>query len=284
MTKSSLFRDVQEIARSSRRIRLREIRPTDYAFLYERALRPEESYRWRFRGQQPGYEEFVQSLTAGVLLQYIVTAESHDAPLGLVVCYGADFRNGHAYIGVQAAPPAIGTGLLLEAMRIFIDGIFETYDFKKLYAECPEFNMGRVASILNFGFVQEGKLVAHERFQNQDWDLYILALHRLAWRKQEDEWAIRTLQVGTDWSADQEVGQGPSFEVFCAAVCRSLNIDASVISSGTHLVEDLQFDSLAMVEFFEIVGSLGVVMDLNSYSRIRTMGDAHFHFIQASTA
>jgi hypothetical protein len=50
----------------------------------------------------------------------------------LVVCYNTDFVDGWAYLGAVAAPEYVGTGTLVEAVALFIFGIFRNWNFRKL--------------------------------------------------------------------------------------------------------------------------------------------------------
>ena len=54
----------------SRWIKLRPVHPPDYRYLFELAVDPTSSYRWRFRVSVPTYEDFVRTVGQGVLVQF----------------------------------------------------------------------------------------------------------------------------------------------------------------------------------------------------------------------
>ena len=100
-------RDLQPWNRAplaGRWVELRPVKPRHYEFLYDLAATPDGMARWRFRGRTPSIEQFAASLTQGVVAQFVVTARASEQPMGLVVAYNGDDRNGVVYLGAQFAP------------------------------------------------------------------------------------------------------------------------------------------------------------------------------------
>lgn len=163
---------------SSRRVRLRAVAPNDLPVLYVMVTHDEIAYRWRFNGVIPTYESFVKSLNVGVLIQFVVTSTGNNEVLGLVVAYNADLRNRHAYGVVLVTPRLIGSGIGMEAMALFLNYLFTTWDFRKIYFESLSFNFIQFRSGLGKHFHQEGLLRGHYYFADRYWDNHILALYR----------------------------------------------------------------------------------------------------------
>lgn len=284
MTDLSGGRDQLGIApMSSQRVHLRPIHPQDYPFLYELALEPELGLRWRFRGEQPTFEDFVRGFGASVFCQYLITNRVTKARVGHAVCYQAHRANGHAYIGLHGIPDARNSGRLVEAGRMFITYLFEAFGFKKLYAECPEFNLEAFRSGLSFGdaIVQEGRLRKHEFYAGRSWDLYVFAIYREAW---EREWNRFSTRVADSAGPHQQgrSGQILAIEEFCHYLETVMDLDGGTVVADASFETDLGFDSVQVFELLCAVEELGVLIPDGVMQDMRTVSDLHFHYIQAA--
>lgn len=172
---------VQGVVLEGRRVRLRPLGTPDYAWLYETGVGGEVAPRWRFRGTTPSPDDFVRALWDGVLVQFVV--EHGGSPVGMVTCYGADFRSGHAYFAIVAHPRASGTGLVIEGTVLFVDYLFDVFPFRKLYAEVLSVNLPAFASAVGRYLVEEGRLREHERYGEGYCDLHTFAVYRDHWRE-----------------------------------------------------------------------------------------------------
>lgn len=165
---------------------MRSITPSDYEFLYKLETAPELGSRWRFRSGLPSPERFAASLFDGVLASFLVEERENGKPLGFVTAYSADFRNGHCYLAVAATPEVHGRGVLLEAAGLFINYCFQSWDFRKLYAETFDFALASFAGVTRSLFVEEGRLREHEYHLGRYWDKVYLALYRDEWDRQSE--------------------------------------------------------------------------------------------------
>lgn len=166
---------------SGRRVRLRAIEPNDFEYLYRLATSEKVGLRWRLRGTTPNPDDFIRTLWDGVFAQFLV--EQRDgAPAGHVMCYGAHPRDGVASIGMVADPALLGTGMVLEAMFLFVSYLFDVGGFRKLYAEVPEYNLDQFGSGAGRYFHEEGRLRDHEWYMDRYWDVLHLAIYRDEWR------------------------------------------------------------------------------------------------------
>lgn len=163
------------------RLELVPVTPAHHEFLYELATSAEVSFHWRFRGAAPPYELFVQGIWANMFCQYVVLRKPGLDPVGHVIVYGADFRNGFAYVGVATNKAVQGTSLGIEATIILIDYLFAGFPFRKLYAESLAFDFARFASGSERLFRIEGVMKAHHYYAGRYWDQYILAFYREEW-------------------------------------------------------------------------------------------------------
>ena len=104
--------EVRSAAVSNSRVRLRTVTPRDYDYLYQLALDPASSFRWRYRGATPSPDEFHRNLWQGVLAQFLVQEASTNRHLGHVAAFDASHRDGWVHVAALADPAAKGRGYL----------------------------------------------------------------------------------------------------------------------------------------------------------------------------
>jgi acyl carrier protein/RimJ/RimL family protein N-acetyltransferase len=250
-------------------LRLRELVPSDYPFLYRLSASPEGMFRWRYRGPQPGFEEFVRSLRTGVLVQFVIAALDSNTPVGLVVCYGADFRNRHAYVALQATP---GQSSALGAAALFVDFLFRSYDFDKLYAELIEYTFRDLRSGIGRVFELEGHLRGHERFLGRSWDKYLVAIYRSSWTSLR---AFSRESLITSDSTDPSSRAKLTEEQFVETLRVALELEGEPLQSSSRLVEDLDFDSIRFFELAALIEEMGVKITDIELRSLETVEDAY---------
>ncbi|MCP9618837.1 GNAT family N-acetyltransferase [Nocardia otitidiscaviarum] len=157
--------------------RLDALQPADTEYLYALAVRPENCFRWRYRGVPPAPERFVEELWAQVLTQFLVRRVDDKQPAGHVVAYSADRSFGHAYVGAVFEPRYAGTGLAAEVTALFVRYLFHTFPFRKLYLEVPGYNWPRLSSGEGRYFRIEGRLRDHVYYAGRHWDQYVCAVY-----------------------------------------------------------------------------------------------------------
>ena len=166
-----------------RTVRLRPVDGRDYEFLYGLYSDGDHLVRYRLRGRTPGPEAFVRYLWDQVLAQFVV--ETPDGrPVGVVSSFEPDFRNRYAYIAACAVAEFESTGLVLEGVALLVSYLFETFDFRKVYAESLEMNYANFSLGEGRVFDVEGRLKGHEYVHGRYEDVLVLAVHREPWRQQ----------------------------------------------------------------------------------------------------
>lgn len=169
------------------RVYLRLVEEQDYGALHRASIEPGSAFRWRYRGATPSIERFVAGLHDGVLVQHMVQAI--DGPtVGLVVCYQASMESRTAYFGLLRTAETSQEGRMFEGLMLFIQFLFDTWDFRKLYAEVPEFNFDGLLSANTRGIDIEGVQRQHLFHDGRWWDQYLLALWREKWLAEEALW------------------------------------------------------------------------------------------------
>jgi hypothetical protein len=169
------------------RFRLVPVHPVHYATLYEIAILESVSFRWRYRGNVPTYEQFVQSLTGGgALCQFAVVPLDGTSVEGLVVAYNASFHDSTAFVAILSTP-GVGSGIV-EAMFVFVDYLLTFWPLRKLYFEMPAFNLAQFESAVRLGILtEEARLRDYHYYQDRYWDKVILSVNRDDARKRLTE-------------------------------------------------------------------------------------------------
>ena len=90
-----------------------------------------------------------------------ICARSKGDPVGLAGCYGADFRSGYGYIGFILSEPGRLSVWPLEAGGLFVDYLFETFRFRKLYGEGPDLAFDQITAGFGAYFAENGRLCKH---------------------------------------------------------------------------------------------------------------------------
>jgi RimJ/RimL family protein N-acetyltransferase len=166
----------------ARHVSLRPLTPGDYPYLQMLESSTDLAFRWRLRGSTRSPEQWAQTLWGQVLAQFVVVGRAHDTPVGLVSVYRPNFQDGHAYFSAIRFDTGKASPLMGLGTAAFLQYVFTCWDFRKLYAEFPEFNLPLFESALRRGYCQiEGRLREHVYFGRRYWDLLTVAVYRDVW-------------------------------------------------------------------------------------------------------
>lgn len=161
-----------------RQVRLLPVVPADVEFLYDLTVRPENCFRWRYRGLPPSFERFAGDLWQAVMVQFVVRRASDGERIGHVVAYAANPSLQYCYLGALFLPQYAGTGIPAHAVALFARYLFHTCPFKKLYLEVPGYNWDQLRSGEDRLFTVEGVLCEHIWYAGRHWDEYVCAIYR----------------------------------------------------------------------------------------------------------
>jgi RimJ/RimL family protein N-acetyltransferase len=165
-------------SRSGRSVRLVPVNREHLDFLYSLATEESIGYRWVLYGQAPSREAFEQRLWSGVLSQFVVFSTGNGSPMGTTLAYNGDLNSRYAYVGMAVIPEAVGTGVGIEAMDLFVGYLFKTFNLRKLYYELPAYNLPEIRTLVGTVFREEGVLKGHTYYAGDYWDRHIFALYR----------------------------------------------------------------------------------------------------------
>lgn len=179
------------------RVRLRPISPSDYDALRQIELGEQLGPLWRCRGATPSADSWLQSLSVGVLAQFLVLRADSGQAVGVVTCYQADFQNQFAYLAAAKFDRSDRSTRLLEGTVLFIDYVFRCWNFRKLYLEVAGYNLNQIQSGIGRLLVEEGRLKGHIFYDGQYWDQALLALWRSKWKA--SGFSDSVARIGTAW-------------------------------------------------------------------------------------
>ncbi|HEV7495558.1 hypothetical protein [Baekduia sp.] len=166
--------------------------------------------RWRYRGETPSPDRWVQTLWGGVWAQYLIVRRADDQPIGFVFAYRASQLDRHCYFaalsfGLDAGP------LVTLGIAIFLNYLFTVGAFRVVYAEVPEYNMPQFASAVDRYCQTEGRLKDYVFWNGRYWDMHILAF-RSEMRRPDGPLAYALSQPPTPVSTAASV-QRPDDEI-----------------------------------------------------------------------
>lgn len=168
--------------------KLRPLAPADADFVFHLSTTGRALTTWRFRGQTPSFEQFMQALWQGVFVQFVAERRDSTEPIAHVAAYNPEFRNGVVYLAIIVREDFEGQGWSLEPAILLIDYLFDSFSFRKIYMESFEFNFAHFASGSAELFEIEGCLLNYEYHGGEYWHKYILALDREQWNTVSDRY------------------------------------------------------------------------------------------------
>jgi hypothetical protein len=172
-------------SRTGRWVRLDDVGPKDTEFLYRLTAELPFAFRWRNSGPLPAPGQFAAGLWSGVLEQFIVVTRENGHPVGLVAAYGASQQNRHLHVGGGLLRTTHGSGLGVDAFRLFFQHLFATWDIKKIYVPAPQFTLLGRSSRAQRIVQLEATLTKHTYSSGRFWDQHIYAVYR-------DQFALET--------------------------------------------------------------------------------------------
>lgn len=186
-----------------RRVVLTPLGPAHYDFLWE--MESGLDFRFRFRGAVPSPDFFIASLWDGVVVAFIVLRRDTGDPIGLVTIYKEDSRSATAYVAVALHPDALGHVYGPEALVLLLNYAFETFPYRKLYAESIEYNISGLSALKEKLFVEEGRFRAHEFIAGRWWDRVYFAVFRERWNELRPKLLRGALPLGASGDHDSLV-------------------------------------------------------------------------------
>ena len=203
----------------------------------------------------------------GVLAQFIVESKLTGKPLGIVAAYNADFRNGRASLATVINAEVEGAqGPRLEAIRLFVAYLFEVFPLRKLTASVIDFNWHQFSWGAGKMFEEEGLQREHEYHGDFYWDVHLVAIHRDRWREYYARPVTERLELDAERAA--------SFESFTAQLALVFDWPPAALVPAARLVEDLQCDSITLVELMGLLEEVtGTDVNDSTFAQVTNLGE-----------
>jgi RimJ/RimL family protein N-acetyltransferase len=168
----------------TRRVHLKRFEDADVAAYLELCSSLDVGRQFRFGGAAINPHAAMAAVWDGTLVHLVGVGNRTRRRLGVASVTSADMRNGTAYLSIVGDPSVLGTGLMIEVAGLAIEYVFQTWPFRKLYAEVPEYNLRTFGSVTKRFFRREGLLTEHVFLDGRYWDVHILATDRATWQRE----------------------------------------------------------------------------------------------------
>lgn len=189
----------------SRTATLRTITPSDLPLLYDSAIDPRFSWRWRYRGYTPSFQEFSSGLWANANAQFLVVRQADDAVIGHVLAYNMRLESGVAEFALARVSPVDVQGPeMMEGLFLFLGYCFRAWPLRKLSAEIPGFNWPQFAGAEELILEVEGVRRQHDFFDGRYWDQRVVSIFRDAFYREAREGVVGRLFLADPPASDDE--------------------------------------------------------------------------------
>jgi RimJ/RimL family protein N-acetyltransferase len=152
-----------------------------YGFLYSLFLENPSCFQWLFPFRVPERDTFVDRAAQAVSNFSVILGGEDGRPIGIAYLYQWRPQDGVAYFHVSLLQTARGAEVDVEAVRIFLAGVFSTLNIRKLYTKVEAWQMPTVESALGGDVEQEGCLRDHSYLGGKWHDQLILSVSRDRW-------------------------------------------------------------------------------------------------------
>jgi RimJ/RimL family protein N-acetyltransferase len=132
------------------------------------------------------YEKLEKQIEEDKNLYYFtIRAREDDHLIGKAAIQWIDWANGNGFlrIGIGAAVDRC-KGYGTQALQMLLRFAFAELNLYRVSAIVPEYNLGAIALMKKFGFVQEVSRRKSLERDNRRWDLYVFGLLRDEWQYQ----------------------------------------------------------------------------------------------------
>lgn len=157
---------------------LRPFDEPDVDWLYSYETSPAIIETGRLRGLTPTRRQFAAPLLGGAVEASVVM--HGDDRMGVVTLYDLSIRHRTCYLGVTRVAPG-RTVTFMRGVDQVVRRAFCEQGIRKIYLDCPAFNLPLIASGFRTIYDIEGRLAQDVYFDGAYHDRYILALRRTRW-------------------------------------------------------------------------------------------------------
>jgi acyl carrier protein len=135
----------------------------------------------RYNNVIPTAEQFASDFSAAALAIGVVCRSGATERVGVVAATGYS-SHGHAYLLASESTSWLGTGLVIDGLAVFIDGLFRQWPLHHLFAEVLEEDLHKFRDRTHSYFEVVARLRDHHFVDGRWTDQYILRVARSVWQ------------------------------------------------------------------------------------------------------
>jgi RimJ/RimL family protein N-acetyltransferase len=166
----------------TKRVFLRPVQPDDYGIIYEMHTKLDNLHLWWNDRHILDFDSFVDDFR-GRLRSYAGTffltdkiEDGNKITIGLVYAYKINHIDKHSCICIYLLPEHTAKGFGAEAGVLFCNYLFQTYGFRKIYAEILGYNLQSLKIAQQSGFNEEAILKDYYWYNDRYWDFHIYSI------------------------------------------------------------------------------------------------------------
>jgi acyl carrier protein len=230
-----------DVVHRGRHVELVALSAALYPVLHAELLRPGVVETWRTRGRYVPANEFDAFLGTG--LHHALVARRPDGELvGLVESRDFEPIDGYCFVSAAEAVDHQGSGLIVEAVALFLDVLFSSFPVAKAYFLLSEDARLRIRSALGTLITEEAVLGGHVRLNGRRQDVTVGSVRRDEF---EARLAVHPLARQADWRMVPPARRVPADALDRLAATLGRPLEA--LAPDARLT-DVGLDSLGMLE------------------------------------
>lgn len=168
---------------TSRGITLRQVTEDDLPFLFGLFVDPCRSHLWMcgrtVHDERSFHEAWIGWSTGMMGAKFLVEAAGR--PIGLVFDYDRTVMDGFTKVTALLDEESVGCGGGVVATGLLVDWLFQHLPLRKVYTEVYGYNRSVLRILRKAGLIEEGALREARFWNDEYWDVHILAVDRQAW-------------------------------------------------------------------------------------------------------
>jgi acyl carrier protein/RimJ/RimL family protein N-acetyltransferase len=263
-----------QVLREGEHVELLHLGPDLYEALYQGLTDPAVASTWRPRGQYIPVAGWEQFLVERMAFSAVVRSRETGSLVGFVELRDVEPTDGYGYVSAAACAGYLGSGLMVEAVTLFIDEALSRSALHKVYFLLSEHSRSALAGTLDELLEVEGVLRGHVVILGERQDVTLASISRSQFldRLRESP-LVRRLTPTGGWRLLPGVDDGPPTTSLEDIFLRVAGVPLPSVDPATELAT-LGLDSLAQLELvLALEDAMGHTAPEDLVSSMRTVGD-----------
>ncbi|MPZ23764.1 MAG: GNAT family N-acetyltransferase [Dehalococcoidia bacterium] len=174
---------LRPVSLTGRWVTLTPALPDDLDAMYAWRVAADGLHLWSVNRKLPSFGEAraeIETIVVNSLL-FLIARNRRGDPIGFIQFYNASPVDGFCYFMEYIAPPFQATLAAGEMPIIATEYLFDSFPFRKLYAEVYDHNPRSFRQLKRAGFIEQGYTPDHVYYKGVYWGITRLALTREGW-------------------------------------------------------------------------------------------------------